>query len=184
MLTGHKGLLDQARRWSLHGMNRDAWQRYGANGSWFYDVDCPGYKYNMTDIQAALGLHQLNKLAQFHARRSAIVRLAALAVLVLTASCKRSTGAHGAPPAPAAPAPSPGVQVAGRIVLDIARDLDACTLGHRGVLLDFGDPSMRAALRSGPGVRLLARTQDEDIEYEGATWLRVRSRSLAASFYS
>ena len=74
MLTGHKGLLDQARRWSLHGMNRDAWQRYGANGSWFYDVDCPGYKYNMTDIQAALGLHQLNKLAQFHARRSAIVR--------------------------------------------------------------------------------------------------------------
>ncbi len=73
MLTGHKGLLDQARRWSLHGMNRDAWQRYGANGSWFYDVDCPGYKYNMTDIQAALGLHQLNKLTQFHARRCAIV---------------------------------------------------------------------------------------------------------------
>jgi dTDP-4-amino-4,6-dideoxygalactose transaminase len=74
MLTGHTALLDQARRWSLHGMNRDAWQRYGANGSWSYDVDCPGYKYNMTDIQAALGLHQLNKLAQFHARRSAIVR--------------------------------------------------------------------------------------------------------------
>ena len=74
MLTGHKGLLDEARRWSLHGMNRDAWKRYGANGSWFYDVDCPGYKYNMTDIQAALGLHQLKKLPQFHSRRSAIVR--------------------------------------------------------------------------------------------------------------
>ena len=74
MLTGHKALLDQARRWSLHGMNRDAWKRYGANGSWFYDVDCPGYKYNMTDIQAALGLHQLKKLTRFHARRTAIVR--------------------------------------------------------------------------------------------------------------
>ena len=74
MLTGHKCLLDQARRWSLHGMNRDAWKRYGSDGSWFYDVDCPGYKYNMTDIQAALGLHQLKKLPQFHARRCAIAR--------------------------------------------------------------------------------------------------------------
>jgi dTDP-4-amino-4,6-dideoxygalactose transaminase len=74
MLTGSKELLEEARRWSLHGMNRDAWKRYGANGSWFYDVDCPGYKYNMTDIQAALGLIQLRKLSQFHARRSEIVQ--------------------------------------------------------------------------------------------------------------
>ncbi|HET9309174.1 MAG TPA: DegT/DnrJ/EryC1/StrS aminotransferase family protein [Candidatus Sulfotelmatobacter sp.] len=74
MLVGHKALLDQARRWSLHGMNRDAWNRYSSEGSWTYDVDCPGYKYNMTDIQAALGLHQLKKLPQFHARRSAIVK--------------------------------------------------------------------------------------------------------------
>jgi len=74
MLVGHKALLDQARRWSLHGMNRDAWKRYGSEGSWSYDVDCPGYKYNMTDIQAALGLHQLKKLPQFHARRCAIVK--------------------------------------------------------------------------------------------------------------
>ena len=73
MLTGPPQLLDQARRWSLHGMNHDAWKRYGSNGSWFYDVVCPGYKYNMTDIQAALGLHQLRKLPQFHARRRAIV---------------------------------------------------------------------------------------------------------------
>ena len=72
MLVGHRGLLDQARRWSLHGMNRDAWKRYDAGGSWSYDVDCPGYKYNMTDIQAALGLHQLKKLPQLHARRCAI----------------------------------------------------------------------------------------------------------------
>jgi dTDP-4-amino-4,6-dideoxygalactose transaminase len=74
MLVGHRGLLDQARRWSLHGMTRDAWKRYGADGSWSYDVDCPGYKYNMTDIQAALGLHQLKKLPHLHARRCAIVK--------------------------------------------------------------------------------------------------------------
>ena len=74
MLTGPQSLLDEARRWCLHGMDRDAWKRYGVNGSWFYDVVCPGYKYNMTDIQAALGLHQLRKLPQFHERRRAIVQ--------------------------------------------------------------------------------------------------------------
>lgn len=72
MLTGTKALIDEARRWSLHGMSRDAWKRYGDSGSWFYEVVCPGFKYNMTDIQAALGLHQLRKLAAFHARRREI----------------------------------------------------------------------------------------------------------------
>lgn len=74
MLTGHQGLIEQARRWSLHGMSRDAWKRYGPSGSWAYDVVCAGYKYNMTDIQAALGIHQLKKLPQFHSRRCAIAR--------------------------------------------------------------------------------------------------------------
>ena len=74
MLTGPQELVDQARRWSLHGMNRDGWKRYEAGGSWFYDVICPGFKYNMTDIQAALGLHQLRKLPQFHAKRREIAQ--------------------------------------------------------------------------------------------------------------
>jgi len=74
MLVGPPGLIESARTWGLHGMNRDAWKRYGAEGSWFYEVVCPGFKYNMTDIQAAIGLHQLRKLPQFHARRQAIAR--------------------------------------------------------------------------------------------------------------
>jgi dTDP-4-amino-4,6-dideoxygalactose transaminase len=74
MLVGTPDLIESARTWGLHGMNRDAWKRYGAEGSWFYEVVCPGFKYNMTDIQAALGLHQLRKLPQFHARRQAITR--------------------------------------------------------------------------------------------------------------
>lgn len=73
MLTGTRALLDHARKWALHGMDRDAWNRYGAQGSWFYDVVCPGYKYNMPDLQAALGLVQLRRLPQFHARRRQIV---------------------------------------------------------------------------------------------------------------
>ena len=41
---------------SLHGISRDAWNRYAANGSWYYEIEDAGYKYNMTDIAAALGL--------------------------------------------------------------------------------------------------------------------------------
>lgn len=74
MLVGEPEWIERARSWGLHGMNRDAWKRYGKDGSWFYEVVCPGFKYNLTDIQAALGIHQLRKLPQFHARRQAIVR--------------------------------------------------------------------------------------------------------------
>jgi dTDP-4-amino-4,6-dideoxygalactose transaminase len=74
MLTGPPSLIENARTWGLHGMNRDAWKRYGSEGSWFYEVVCAGFKYNMTDIQAALGIHQLRRLPQFHARRREIAR--------------------------------------------------------------------------------------------------------------
>ena len=74
MLTGPPEILEEARVWSLHGMNRDAWKRYGAGNSWFYEVTRPGFKYNMTDLQAVLGLHQLAKLPQFRTRRAEIAR--------------------------------------------------------------------------------------------------------------
>lgn len=73
MLVAPRDLLEQARLWGLHGMNRDAWKRYGSEGSWHYEVVRPGYKYNLTDMQAALGLHQIRKLPGFHARRRRIV---------------------------------------------------------------------------------------------------------------
>jgi len=74
MLTGRPELVDEARIWSLHGMNRDAWKRYSSGGSWYYEVVRPGFKYNMTDLQAAIGLHQLRKLPSFHRRRQEIVQ--------------------------------------------------------------------------------------------------------------
>jgi len=73
MLTGDPEFLDRARVVSLHGMSRDAWKRYDKGGSWRYDVLLPGFKYNMTDIQASIGLHQLRKLTEFDRRRRAIV---------------------------------------------------------------------------------------------------------------
>jgi dTDP-4-amino-4,6-dideoxygalactose transaminase len=73
MLTGTPELLARARTLGLHGMSRDAWKRYGPGGSWFYNVDEPGFKYNMTDIQAAMGLAQLTKLDRFQQRRREVV---------------------------------------------------------------------------------------------------------------
>ena len=74
MLTGAPELIARARTLGLHGMSRDAWKRYGPGGSWFYHVDEPGFKYNMTDIQAAMGLAQLRKLESFQQRRRQIVQ--------------------------------------------------------------------------------------------------------------
>ena len=74
MLTGSSQFLERARVLSLHGMSRDAWKRYGRGGSWRYEVLAPGFKYNMTDIQAAIGRCQLRKLAAFQERRREVVR--------------------------------------------------------------------------------------------------------------
>ncbi len=74
MLTGGAELVDRARVLGLHGMSRDAWKRYDRGGSWYYEVVAPGFKYNMTDIQASLGLRQLDSLAEKQARRREVVR--------------------------------------------------------------------------------------------------------------
>ena len=61
---------DDMRIWTLHGISRDAWKRYSAEGSWYYEVVVPGFKYNLTDVQAALGLHQLDRLEAMTQRRA------------------------------------------------------------------------------------------------------------------
>lgn len=70
--TDNDELADKMRKYSLHGMSRNAWNRYSAKGSWFYEIEFPGYKYNMTDIQAALGLAQLSKLGFMQTIREVI----------------------------------------------------------------------------------------------------------------
>jgi dTDP-4-amino-4,6-dideoxygalactose transaminase len=73
MLTGPAEIIESGRMWSLHGMSVDAYKRYTADGSWRYDVVLPGFKYNMPDLQAAIGIHQLARLEQMQRRRQAIV---------------------------------------------------------------------------------------------------------------
>ena len=73
MLTGDPEFIDRGRVIGLHGMSRDAWKRYDKGGSWRYEILTPGFKYNMTDIQAAIGLVQLQRLSGFQQRRREIV---------------------------------------------------------------------------------------------------------------
>jgi dTDP-4-amino-4,6-dideoxygalactose transaminase len=81
MTTGEGGMLvsndpeilKRARQMRLHGIDRDAFDRFKVGGSWRYDIVAPGYKYNMTDIAAALGRHQLRKVSGFRETRRALV---------------------------------------------------------------------------------------------------------------
>jgi perosamine synthetase len=70
--TGDDGLATRIRMMRLHGIGRDAWKRYSAEGSWRYQVLNSGYKYNLTDIQSAIGLVQLRKCDRMLAARSEI----------------------------------------------------------------------------------------------------------------
>lgn len=73
MLTGPAELVDKARMLALHGMSRNAWNRFAKGGTWKYDVPAPGYKYNLTDIASALGVVQLSRIEELDARRQEIV---------------------------------------------------------------------------------------------------------------
>jgi dTDP-4-amino-4,6-dideoxygalactose transaminase len=67
--TANEQYAERIRSLSLHGISKDAWKRYSAEGSWRYDIQEVGYKYNLTDMQAALGLSQLAKREATHALR-------------------------------------------------------------------------------------------------------------------
>ena len=67
--TDDEELADRCRVMALHGISKDAWKRYSAEGSWYYEIVAPGYKYNMTDIAAGMGLAQLGKAQRMWQRR-------------------------------------------------------------------------------------------------------------------
>jgi len=70
--TKHGDLADKIRMLSLHGISKDAWKRYSSEGSWYYEITYSGYKYNMSDLQASIGIHQMKKLDQMQKRREEI----------------------------------------------------------------------------------------------------------------
>jgi len=70
--TDNEELADKMRILSLHGISKDAWKRYSSEGSWYYEILYSGYKYNMSDLQASIGIHQIGKLDQMQKRREEI----------------------------------------------------------------------------------------------------------------
>lgn len=70
--TNNKVFVDKIKIYALHGMSKDAWKRYSDNGYKHYEVVFPGFKYNMTDMQASLGIHQLKRIAAFDKLRQKI----------------------------------------------------------------------------------------------------------------
>jgi dTDP-4-amino-4,6-dideoxygalactose transaminase len=123
MLTGSKRIIDRARPWALHGMSRDAHSRYESGGSWYYEVVLPGFKCNMTDLQAALGLRQLEKLEGFQQRRREIVN--------------RYNEAFAGVTAVDVPGERPGVESAWHLYV-IRLDLDRLTIDRAQFIEELG----------------------------------------------
>src|SRR5947207_2247683 len=73
--TNNDEYADRMRIMSLHGISRDAWKRFTAEGSWYYEIIAPGFKYNLTDIASAIGVHQLRKADELHRKRTALAQL-------------------------------------------------------------------------------------------------------------
>ncbi len=75
LVTNDEAIADRVRILTLHGMDKDAWKRYTAHGSWRYDVKEPGFKYNLTDTAASMGIVQLGRLESMQQRRDELARV-------------------------------------------------------------------------------------------------------------
>jgi perosamine synthetase len=71
-VTEDEELAKRMRLMSLHGLSQDAWERYSGGTSWDYKIVAPGYKYNLTDIAAAIGIHQLARAEEMRVERDSI----------------------------------------------------------------------------------------------------------------
>lgn len=72
LVTPDAAVAERARSMSLHGLSRAAWNRYESGGSWRYDIVAPGFKYNLSDIGAAMGLIQLDRAEEMMEKRRSI----------------------------------------------------------------------------------------------------------------
>ena len=96
-VTNNDKFADRMRIMSLHGISKDAWKRFTKEGSWYYEIVAPGYKYNMPDIAAAIGVNQLSRAIEFHKRRQAVAEAltdALSGIEGLTLPSQRSDAVH------------------------------------------------------------------------------------------
>lgn len=74
IVTDSAEIANRARSMRLHGLSRDAWKRYTGGGSWYYEIEEAGYKYNLTDLAAAIGLVQLKRAESMRLQRERVAR--------------------------------------------------------------------------------------------------------------
>jgi dTDP-4-amino-4,6-dideoxygalactose transaminase len=74
LVTDSEQIANRARSMRLHGLTRDAWKRYSGGGSWYYEIEDVGFKYNLTDVAAAIGLVQLDRAEAMRAERARVAR--------------------------------------------------------------------------------------------------------------
>jgi dTDP-4-amino-4,6-dideoxygalactose transaminase len=74
LVTDSAEIADRARSMRLHGLTRDAWKRYSGGGSWYYEIEDVGFKYNLTDLAAAIGLVQLDRAESTRVERERVAR--------------------------------------------------------------------------------------------------------------
>lgn len=74
LLTDSPEIANRARSMRLHGLTRDAWKRYSGGGSWYYEIEDVGFKYNLTDLAAAIGLVQLDRAEDMRLERERVAR--------------------------------------------------------------------------------------------------------------
>jgi len=72
IVTDSAEIADRARSMRLHGLTRDAWKRYSGGGSWYYEIENVGFKYNLTDVAAAIGLVQLDRAEAMRVERERV----------------------------------------------------------------------------------------------------------------
>ncbi|MBS7817042.1 DegT/DnrJ/EryC1/StrS family aminotransferase [Wohlfahrtiimonas chitiniclastica] len=76
IVSRSSGVIERCKVMRLHGISRDAFDRYSSKTpAWFYEVIEPGFKYNMPDISAAIGIHQLQKIDRFHQKRVEMAKI-------------------------------------------------------------------------------------------------------------
>ena len=80
LVTDSAEIADRARSMRLHGLTRDAWKRYSGGGSWYYEIEDVGFKYNLTDLAAAIGLVQLDGAEAMRVERERVARRYGVAV--------------------------------------------------------------------------------------------------------
>lgn len=96
VVSRNAALIQRCKTMRLHGINRDVFDRFTAKApSWYYEVVAPGFKYNLTDMASAIGIHQLKKAELFRARREAIVQQYNAAFQHLPVVLPQGAGAGG-----------------------------------------------------------------------------------------